>query len=48
MRTTEMLPKQYRSGIYDNSKTTVSSFVLILNDYPDQSRYAATREAILG
>lgn len=46
LRMAEMLPKQYRSGIYDNSSNTVNSFVFILNDYADQSRYAAARQAL--
>jgi len=32
MRSTEALPKQYRGGIYDNSKNTIKQFVFILND----------------
>ena len=46
LRTTEMLPKQYRNGIYDNSKANMKQFVLILNDYSEESRFAACRDQV--
>ena len=45
LRTTEMLPKQYRTGIYDNSKQNVKQFVLILNDL-EESSYGASKEKL--
>ena len=46
LRSTEMLPKQYRSGVYDNSRNTVKQFVFILNDQPDESRFNTLRSKV--
>ena len=46
LRTTEQLPQQYRKGIYDNSKQNTKQFVLVLNDYPGETRYAATKDQL--
>lgn len=46
LRSTEMLPKQYRSGVYDNSRNTVKQFVFILNDQTDESRFNTLRAKV--
>jgi len=46
LRMTESLPKQYRSGIYDNSKQSVKQFVFILNDSPDERRFQEVKDRV--
>ena len=46
LRTTEMLPKQYRNGIYDNSKQNLKQFVLVLNDYNEEARFVQIRDIV--
>ena len=38
LRAVEMLPRAYRTGVYDNSKATIKQFVMILNDASDENR----------
>ena len=46
LRAAEALPKQYRTGIYDNTKLAINTFVLILNDQPSHSSYTKLKSAV--
>ena len=46
LRTTESLPKQYRTGVYDNSKAAIKQFVFVLNDSPDATRFNAVKAVL--
>ena len=46
MRQRENPPKQYRDGVYDNSKQNIKQFVLILNEQGDEASYKSIHESV--
>lgn len=46
MRKPENLPQQYRSGMYEGSKTVVKQFVFILNDTADDRKFQDSHNSV--